>query len=119
GLDGPTDDLGGPFVRRACGDVSACRRTIHLLARGVFAPVGISVRLDAVSGHPDWYDCRGCSWFRALPGSIVSLHFADNVGCRADRFGLKASHKPVDAATRRRFDDRASDVFKYSGRTPG
>ena len=45
-------------VRRARRDDAARRRPVRLHPRGVLAAVGISVRLDAVSGHPDRNDCR-------------------------------------------------------------
>ena len=69
--------------------LSSRRRPIHLSSRGLFAALGIPLRLDAFPGHPDRHHRRRCRWFRALHGCACTFHLAIRVDHSANCVGLE------------------------------
>ena len=60
---------------RAGGHDAAGRRAIRLPAGSAGAAVGISLWLDAFSGHPDRDHCGGRRGLRQVSRHLLSLHF--------------------------------------------
>ena len=70
-----------PELRRTGGHDAARRRPVRLSARSARAAVGISIRLDAVSGDPDRHHRRGRSGLRQVSRHLLSLDFVLKLDC--------------------------------------
>ena len=108
------DDRRRAVVRRAGRDDAAGRRPVRLSARGVFAALGLSLRLDAVSRDSDRHDCRRRGRLRALlrrPGPVDRRgSLSDPAAPPVDRLRAVA----VDDAAGRHPDDRAAHVDQHA-----
>src|SRR5260370_770200 len=109
----------GALLWRTGSAVPARRGTIHLFARGVLAALGLSVRLDVVSGDSDGHDCGRGGRVRAISRGVVPIDFAYDLDCAADCAVLEICDQPFGAATGGRVDYRLSDVSEHARRAAG
>ncbi len=102
------------LLRRAGGDDAARRRAVRLPARGVLAAVGLPLRLDAVSGHPDRHDRRRVGRLRALLRRAGAVDRRRQLPDRADPPLDRLRAVAVDDAAGRHPDDRAADLDQHA-----
>ena len=99
GADGRPHHCRRAVVRRTRRHDAARRRPVRLHSRGVLATVGISLRLDAVSRHPDRNDCCRRGRVRSIFRRVRA------VDCRRSLFDTAAS--PQHRLRRVAVDDTA------------
>jgi hypothetical protein len=79
-LTGSAHGFSSPLLWGTGGHVPPRRWAIYLFARGLFAPVGIFVRLDALSGDSDRHDCRRSHWLCAIFRRLAAGHLPARLG---------------------------------------
>ncbi len=93
GRGGIHDDCRRAQLRRTGGNDAASGRAVRLSARGTRAVVGLSLRLDAISGDSDRHDCCGRRGFRQVSRSFLPCDFFFQLDCAS----LEGSADPVGA----------------------
>src|SRR5207302_7206365 len=104
---------GGIVLWSARGHDVASRRPVRLLARSVFASVGIFVWVGAVSGNPDGNYCGIVNRVLAISRCVVAEDFGEQLPCSSNPYFARLCSVALNRAADRIERNRISHLDEH------